>query len=495
MSDGSGESPEVIQIGHSNLIELSWAELILDPQNPRLEEASDTTREEINALLDLERDKLLNLAKDISETGRLSPFEIPGVVVEDGLYIVVEGNRRVAALRMLKSPDLVDDPRIRRRVEAIAAGGTGPEKVACNLFDSREESRHWIELRHRGEMDGRGVSPWTTDMANRFSRAPGSQTDLAMQLRDLMLAAFPDDDELKRQLTVIFRGGNNSSSRRIRSRPTTLGRLLAPIPMQEAFGYAIEGGVIRIVGPEAEVHRAFRRMIFDVSEGLRAQDIYNRPDIEDYIADRDQLKVTPPLPPPAPAPGPTPAPGGQNVPASPSGGAPGGSTTPGAGTIGPSPAAPPSRRRMPRLEQRIFEGLRLRKFDIRTSNTLKEAQLLNIDNFPLITGIMVRVIVELCVTEAIGKLGISVPGRDTLRAKLKVVLEHLDPQIAHSRNRGPRLAAAWMDSQKDNASNGLGVDLMNAYVHSFTQAAGPTDVRALSSTYRPLLEDLDNQIP
>lgn len=48
-----------------------------------------------------------------------------------------------------------------------------------------------------------------------------------------------------------------------------------------------------------------------------------------------------------------------------------------------------------------------------------------------------------------------------------------------------------LDGQpEDNSANGLGVDTMNAYVHSFTQSTGPADVRELSQHY-PLLEDRD----
>ncbi|MGA5467143.1 hypothetical protein [Mycobacterium sp. NPDC050041] len=477
---------DVVEIGQSKMIELSWADLMLDSKNPRLEEVTDTSREAINALLELDAEKMIALARDISESASLSPFEIPGVIIEDGSYVVVEGNRRVAALRMLKSPDLVDDPRLRRRVEAIAANGTGPDAVGCNLFDTREDARHWIELRHNGEMGGRGVIPWTSDMSNRFSRAPGSQTDLAMQVRDLMLAAHPGDSELERQLNVIFRGGNNRDGKRIRARPTTLGRLVTPTAMQESFGYTIDRGTIRIVGPDAEVHAAFRQMIFDVSEGLRAQDIYSSPDFEDYISNHADLIVSPPAAPAPSAPGsgasPTPAPS-----------APPGPTP--ATPATPTPPVPPApRRRLPKEERRIFQSLKLANFSLRTSKTLEQAQQLEIADVPAVAGVMVRVIVELCATEAIDKLGLTVTGQKTLRNKLKAVLLHLDPQIAHSVNRDPALAAAWMDSQKDNASNGLGVDLMNGYVHSFIQTAGVTDVRALSSSYRAVLERLDSEM-
>src|SRR5262249_45102051 len=139
---------------------------------------------------------------------------------------------------------------------------------------------------HTGENEGRGLSPWTTDMSERFDPTPGSQTGLAMQLRDLMANAYPNDAQLLGQLTTIFGWGYNTAGARVRRRVTTLGRLILPKQMQEAFGYTIEraNGAIRVVGPEQSVHASFRKIIFDVSEGMTARDINNQDQISNYIA-------------------------------------------------------------------------------------------------------------------------------------------------------------------------------------------------------------------
>lgn len=492
MSDGDNSSiDEPTELGHVSLLVLSWADLVLDSDNPRLEDGGETTRESINALLELDPDKMVNLARDISESGMLSPFDLPGVIIEDGAHIVIEGNRRAAALKMLKAPDLIDDARVKRRVESIAAAtGTGPEEVACSLFENREAAERWIELRHRGENEGRGVSPWDADMSNRFSRAPGSQADLAMQLRDLMTAAYPDDAELQRQLDVIFRGGNNTVGERIRKRPTTLGRLLAPMQMQLAFGYTIDAGTIVITGPENDVHNAFRQIIFDVAEGLTARDINTRTQIDAYIEQIEGLKV--PLPSPTPT-SPTPSsppPGGSPYPPSPSpGGGPGGGPTPPA----TPPPAPVPRRRLPREERKIFEGLKLNKFDLRTSKTLEQAQRIDIDTSPLVAGVMVRVIVELCVTEAVDKLNLNATESDRLYKKIRVCIKHLDPNI-ETPQADKTLEPAWINSQK-STGDGLGVVLMNAFVHGLNKNAAPSEVRTLSREYNAVLQRLNDELP
>lgn len=480
---------EVYPYGHTRPVILSWADLVLDSENPRLEEKSDSNRETLNSLLDSDPEKQLALARNISESGQLNPLDLIGVVSAGERFVVVEGNRRIAALKMLKSPELIDNVSLRRRIERIAEVGTGPNEVTCTLFEDRDDSRPWILLRHRGEQDGRGVVPWTPDMQERYSRDPGSQSDLARQVREIMLTAYPHDSDLKRELDVVFRGGESTDGRRVRARPTTLGRLLKSQQVQRAFGFEVIDGEIVLIADEHGVHAAFRQMIYDVSEGLTARDINSNDQINSYIDQYPELRATPPASPSAPV---SPTPGsGTTTPSGPS--VP---TTPTPTPSPPSPASPvpaPVRRRVPREERKIFDGMKLTGFDSRTSKTLKEAQQVDIDQLPSVAGVMVRVIVELCVTEAVSKLNLNARESDHLRKKLEVVLRHLDPNIDHSMRRDKSLEAAWINSQK-TSGDGLGVDLMNAFVHGLRKHAAPSEVRTLSRDYRAMLERLDAEM-
>lgn len=491
MTDSTSDASEADPLGHTRPVVLSWAELVLDSDNPRLEDGGDSNRETLNALLDSDTEKQIAITRSISSSGQLNPLDLIGVVSDGETFVVVEGNRRIAALKMLKSPELINDMRVRRRIEKIAEAGTGPDDVTCTQFSDRDEARQWILLRHRGEQDGRGVVAWTPDMQERYSRDPGSQSDLARQAREIMLSAYPEDTELEHELDVVFRGGEASSGRRVRARPTTLGRLLKATQVQQAFGFVVENGEIAFFADPADVHAAFRQMIFDVSEGLTARDINNSDQITRYIQRYPDLHFTPPPSAPGPTTGSSQA-GGVSSSRSTGGSA----TTGGAPTpASPQPSAPaPTRRRVPREERKIFEGLRLTKFDRRTSKTLKEAQQLHIDQVPAVAGVMIRVIVELCVTEAIGPLNLNIRESDSLRRKIGAVLKQLDPNIENSRQRGKTLEAAWINSQM-TSGDGLGVDLMNAFVHGLNKSAAPSEVRSLSKDYRPMLERLDNEMP
>jgi hypothetical protein len=488
------DQPEVEERGHVKMVVVSWADLVLDSENPRLEDGGDNSRETLNYLLETDTEKQIALARDIALSGELNPLDLIGVISDGGTYVVVEGNRRIAALKMLKSPELVNDLKLRRRIEKIAANGTGPDEVTCTWFDERDASRPWILLRHRGEQEGRGVVPWTGEMQERYSRDPGSQSDLAMQVRAMMLAAYSTDTDLANELDIVFYGGTATDGRRVRRRPTTLGRLLKDKLVQKSFGFTVDDGEIVLVGAEPDVHAAFRQMIFDVSEGLTARDVNSRDQITNYIDQYANLIFAPPPPstPPAAPSGATAGGGGASTSPPPSGGATGSSATP---APQPQPTAPPpTRRRVPQEERKIFDKLKLTKFDPRTRKTLEQAQQLYIDQLPAVAGVMVRVIVELCVSEAVTALQLGAREADSLRKKLEVVLKHLDPNIEHSLRRDKSLGPAWINSQ-NTSGHGLGVDLMNAFVHGVTKTAAPSEVRTLSRDYRPMLERLNVEMP
>src|SRR5258707_11975744 len=83
------------------------AELLIDAENPRLTQPNVGQRE---ALLEFARDQektLIRLAQDIVEH-KLSPAELLIVMpLKDDLrrFVVLEGNRRFAALKGLENPD------------------------------------------------------------------------------------------------------------------------------------------------------------------------------------------------------------------------------------------------------------------------------------------------------------------------------------------------------------------------------------------------------
>lgn len=123
------------------------ANLIFDPDNPRLPKEFRGKRDEAGVITHMLRDEsLLELMKSIGQTG-YSASEPLLVVPEDDHYIVVEGNRRLAALKLLSTPSLAT---IRRKSveEVITEQKYSPTDIPCIEYTTREDVLDYLGYRH-----------------------------------------------------------------------------------------------------------------------------------------------------------------------------------------------------------------------------------------------------------------------------------------------------------------------------------------------------------
>ena len=112
--------------------------LHLDPKNPRLgrESLSRAPREIIQYLF--EHDKALEIADSISTRGYFSNEPLLAIRENDRL-VVVEGNRRLAALKALSEPGLLEGS-VERQVERLSRRIANPQsivKVPVTIAPSR----------------------------------------------------------------------------------------------------------------------------------------------------------------------------------------------------------------------------------------------------------------------------------------------------------------------------------------------------------------------
>lgn len=131
--------------------QVSVASLHLDSKNPRLgrETSSKAPREIIQHLF--EHDKALDLAQSIASRGYF-PNEPLLVVKENGQYVVVEGNRRLAALKALREPGLLEGS-LERQVERLSRRISDPSqivKVPVTIAPNRRATDRQIAGRHIG---------------------------------------------------------------------------------------------------------------------------------------------------------------------------------------------------------------------------------------------------------------------------------------------------------------------------------------------------------
>ena len=140
------------------------------PQNPRREVMAD--EEAIIAAL-CEDEGVVNLAKHISAHG-LSPLDRIAVIAHPKLpdhFIVVEGNRRLCALQLLRDPERAPTAGAKKVFTKLKAGGVQiPSKIEVVRFAKADAARTWMSVKHEGEQGGIGTVEWNSTQKARFNQ-------------------------------------------------------------------------------------------------------------------------------------------------------------------------------------------------------------------------------------------------------------------------------------------------------------------------------------
>ena len=131
--------------------QVSVASLHLDTKNPRLgrETALQAPRDIIQHLF--EHDKALDVAESIATRGFFPNEPLLGIT-EDGRTTIVEGNRRLAALKALREPGLLEGA-VGRKVERLAKKVEDPDDIArvpVTIAPNRRATDRQIAGRHVG---------------------------------------------------------------------------------------------------------------------------------------------------------------------------------------------------------------------------------------------------------------------------------------------------------------------------------------------------------
>jgi hypothetical protein len=174
--------------------------LLLDTENFR-HGAVQNQSECIYSITRDDGDKLLNLARSILENG-FNPSE--SLIAykpknSEEKYIVVEGNRRLCALKILANPTLVKDLTISKAFNHLSADPrakkmkAAPVYVAANLV----EARMWARLKHAKGNDGAGVLPWGAMATARSDQSQGKFVK-SLYLIEYLLQNSDLDSEVRR---------------------------------------------------------------------------------------------------------------------------------------------------------------------------------------------------------------------------------------------------------------------------------------------------------
>lgn len=433
---------------------------MIDSANPRFETEQEDQRGAIRRIAEDQGEKLINLAEDITSFG-LDPSSRVLVIANegDGRFIVVEGNRRVAALKALTTPELVKGlwtgKREQRLKEISALFKAKPiAKVPCELLADRDAADHWLWLRHRGEQGGRGIVDWDGFEATRFEQRRG---------RGRAVAALEAID-------LVRNGGDldQETLDRIGDIPiTTVQRVLNDPRVRRAIGVDLRRGKLQLRVPEAEALKGLSKIIRDAAQGLlpvsRVDTVADR---EEYIASFAKTDL-------------------------PSSGVTLSDQRPVAG--GSSNSLPKTRRREPSKKREVLipKGFVLQIPHDKSNDIFHELLKLKLEDFSNAVSILLRVFLELSVDHYVVSAKLmkkpDLSNRDmTLRKKLTKAADNLQKTGVMTKRELTPIRRA-LDPSHFLAGS---IDTLHAYVHDANTMASASDLRAAWSGLAPVFTHL-----
>lgn len=359
-------------------LEHSIDELTLDLDNPRLGSTSSQS-EALASIVRLNPGHFQNLMASIRDDG-LDPGDSLYVVhSEDGKdFIVLEGNRRLSALKVLSNPDVLagtDLPESTKKLLVREATGFDPtevEPIRCVRFDDREEANDWIRRRHTGVAGGEGRITWKPLEIQRFS---GDHTTIDI-IDFIGRNAGYSKEEWEHAQSAL--GGGKS---------TNLTRLLESAAGQSHLGIKVETEQSRktplLAADPKWALKVLKRIVDDILKGdVNSRRLNRATDIEKYFANLpEDLQPDPDTATAAPK-------AFKDI-----------------GLLGsqpkPSPKPPPKTKPAPRTRRTLAP--KRHPFDTTKSTKLgmllKEAGTLDVDKIPLSCAFVLRAVVELAVND------------------------------------------------------------------------------------------------
>lgn len=184
-----------VEVGH----------LCLDRENPRLvTDEARTSDESIIARL-YRAAELEELLQSISANGYMDIEPLIGLPGAKSTFVVLEGNRRLAALRLLREPDLVGRIKLKEGLsigvpQVEQAKRRSLDRVSVYPVDSREDARSFIGFKHIN-----GPAKWGAYAKAKFA-AQWYKSTLPQNVKLAHIANAIGDrhDTIKRMISAIY---------------------------------------------------------------------------------------------------------------------------------------------------------------------------------------------------------------------------------------------------------------------------------------------------
>lgn len=284
------------------MIDMStWEELVvdvvndvrLDPRNVRLDIPAGVPESDIVQDL-FTNEKALSLVEGIAKVGLLT-HEVPIVLERDGQLIVVEGNRRVAALKAIQNPYLAPDhqARIGKLAQSIP-DRAAIRRISVKRAPTQDDADQLVAALHTGNQR----VAWGPARQAAFFQA---QLDAGKSPEEL-IAQYPTIDVRKfitrSKILELFRNVTYDDpslgdyARKRRFPVSTLARLYENDKFLDLVGIHIQNGTgaVSLVSSAGVFKRVATKIVSDIRDGVINTRTLNKTSSDRYVKYMDDLR-------------------------------------------------------------------------------------------------------------------------------------------------------------------------------------------------------------
>ena len=399
--------------------------LDFDARNARLTLNEAPSQDElIQEIARVEWKSCIELLKHIVKYGQLSPLENILLLSHGNRYIVLEGNRRLFALRLLNQhkPTLqLLGERKQTQVESIVKGHKPITEVRAVIFEHRVDAAPWITLKHASGQGGAAMKPWRAFEKDRdeYNRNP----DNCPKTLAFIYTAINLRGSHKGFADVIDRVLDNGY--------TNLERIITSSFFEEMTGITISGTMLRSPYGEKYVHN----IVMSICEALankeaNSRDLNKTTGLEKFIrsiVEKHESSKTPNEKVELDAKIPQAVDKQSNeTPQAPS--------SAGTQTALIEPATKKQQTRTKQNKQKALAGFTPSNLGDKLNQMVREAQKLTIHNYPEILFATYRILLDLSCDYYVKEKGIDIPPVDICKRVLHV-LEHISPEAPNDSGR------------------------------------------------------------
>lgn len=403
------------------------AKLMVNPENYRFDPV-DNQEEAIDLMLEEKGGEIVNLADHIYQYGLDRARDSRVLEIKKELFLVLDGNRRVTAIKCLQNPHIVKSESLRNKfLKILKSHGSIPSEVNCFVYNNEDEAAEWIKIDHTGKNAGIGQDPWEPSAKERFDYKFGGKISPAMQVINL----FEKETDRKIDKKAL--------------KISTINRIISNPESRSYLGIDVRGGNVVLTAKKKDVldrlNALFDKIIID---DITVKEVYHVPDSIRFMKSlfgnkpKNISKIV--------------------------------AITP-AGTI---KAATEKIKSLPKTSSRnilIPKSFILRIYEPKLNNIYHELKEISLDRAVNAIGVLFRVFLEASLDYYAYKFGMTFSPNTKLVGKVDKVTKDLEKRgFATTQQLKP------IRSVTNKGASILSIDHFHEYVHSFKIQPVPVDL-------------------